>query len=60
MQIGGGLLGSLVGLLMPDQVVALATVIPGMAVLAIAAHFGLGRVNRARATEETPIARPAE
>jgi DHA1 family bicyclomycin/chloramphenicol resistance-like MFS transporter len=60
MQIGGGLLGSLVALLLPDQVIALATIIPGMAVLAVIAHVGLGRVNRARATEETPIARPAE
>jgi DHA1 family bicyclomycin/chloramphenicol resistance-like MFS transporter len=60
MQIGGGLIGSLVALLLPDQVIALATIIPGMAVLAVIAHVGLGRVNRARATEETPIARPAE
>jgi DHA1 family bicyclomycin/chloramphenicol resistance-like MFS transporter len=45
LQVGGGLLGSLVSLLMPDQVLALATVIPGMAVIATAAHFGLGRLN---------------
>ncbi|HVV93639.1 MAG TPA: multidrug effflux MFS transporter [Hyphomicrobiales bacterium] len=57
MQIGGGLAGALVGLLMSDQVIALATVIPGMAVLAIAAHFSLGRVNRIRAAEA--VAAPA-
>jgi hypothetical protein len=49
MQIGGGLVGALVGLLMSDQVLALATVIPGMGVLAVAAHAGLGKVNRIRA-----------
>jgi DHA1 family bicyclomycin/chloramphenicol resistance-like MFS transporter len=60
MQIGGGLVGALVGVLMSDQVLALATVIPGMGVLAVVAHAALGRVNRARAAAAAVAAPAAE
>ena len=46
MQTGGGLVGSLAAAVIGDPVLALATVIPAMTLIALAVHFGLGPVNR--------------
>ncbi len=48
-QTGGGLAGSLAAALLHEPVLALATVIPTMTVIALAAQIGLGRLNAARA-----------
>lgn len=58
MQTGGGLLGSLAAALLHDPVVALATVVPAMMAMALAAQYGLGAVNarRARAALEAHVA----
>ena len=45
MQIGGGLLGSLAAAAMHQPVLALATVVPAMTLIALAAHYGFGLVN---------------
>ena len=45
MQIGGGLLGSLAAAALHQPVLALATVVPAMTLIALAAHYGFGLVN---------------
>ena len=57
-QTGGGLAGSLAAALMHEPVLALATVIPAMTVIALAAQIGLGRLNAAReaAAEQARLA----
>src|SRR5262249_5350701 len=58
MQTGGGLLGSLAAALLHDPVMALATVVPTMMVIALAAQYGLGTLNarRERAALEAHVA----
>ena len=57
LQIGGGLLGSGVAALMRDPVLALATIIPAMTAVALAAHLGL---RRAAASRERAAGRERE
>ena len=40
-QMGGGFLGSLVAVVLPDATFALATVLPGMVMIAAIVHVGL-------------------
>jgi len=58
-QIGGGLLGSMLAALSHDPVTALATIIPGMAATALLAHIALGRVTLGP-PKQAPAVTPAE
>lgn len=51
-QMGGGLAGSLVAALMGDATLALATIIPAMALAAVLAHAGIGRLADRRDAAE--------
>jgi MFS transporter, DHA1 family, multidrug resistance protein len=59
-QMGGGLLGSATAAMMGDPVVAMATVIPVMAGIAVGAHYGLRGAVRRRETSVAgqPVASP--
>jgi DHA1 family bicyclomycin/chloramphenicol resistance-like MFS transporter len=52
MQTGGGLAGSLAAALLHEPLLALATVVPAMVVLAAAAHFGLGALTARNARRQ--------
>ena len=55
MQTGGGLAGSLAAALLHEPVLALATVVPAMPLIALAAHYGLGAVNTRNARRAQAI-----
>jgi DHA1 family bicyclomycin/chloramphenicol resistance-like MFS transporter len=61
MQMGGGLLGSLVAAAMDDPVAALATVIPAMAAVAVVSYFALkGAAARKERAGQSGPSRPPE
>jgi DHA1 family bicyclomycin/chloramphenicol resistance-like MFS transporter len=63
-QIGGGFAGSFAAALLHEPVRALATVVPAMALIALAAYYGLGAINarnaRSLVNEPTDTLAPGE